>query len=251
MTGAATDGSAVAADLAWQAARETRLFGLADAVVCVSPAEARVLGRYSPCNVTVLGHALTLPETPTPDFAARTGFVFVGALAREGQPNVDSLDWFFESVWPRVRSRLPEAGLTIVGGIAPEIRERFARQPGVRVTGRVPETEPYLDAARVFLAPTRFAAGIPHKVHEALARGLPCTVTPILADQIGWEDGAGFLVRDWRDPAGFAEALTRLHEDGALWQAVRAEGLARIAEDCDTDAFAATIRGLCEAQVVA
>ena len=251
VTGAATDGSAVAADLAWQAARETRLFGLADAVVCVSPAEARVLGRYSPCNVTVLGHALTLPETPTPDFAARTGFVFVGALAREGQPNVDSLDWFFESVWPRVRSRLPEAGLTIVGGIAPEIRERFARQPGVRVTGRVPETEPYLDAARVFLAPTRFAAGIPHKVHEALARGLPCTVTPILADQIGWEDGAGFLVRDWRDPAGFAEALTRLHEDGALWQAVRAEGLARIAEDCDTDAFAATIRGLCEAQVVA
>ncbi|MFF8800838.1 MULTISPECIES: glycosyltransferase [unclassified Methylobacterium] len=251
VTGAATDGSAVAADLAWQAARETRLFGLADAVVCVSPAEARVLARYSPCNAAVLGHALTLPETPTPDFAARAGFVFVGALAREGQPNVDSLDWFFESVWPRVRARLPEARLTVVGGIAPEIRERFARQPGVRVTGRVPETEPYLDAARVFLAPTRFAAGIPHKVHEALARGLPCTVTPILADQVGWEDGAGFLVRDWRDPAGFAEALIRLHEDGALWQAVRAEGLARIAADCDADAFAATIRGLCEAQVVA
>ncbi|MGY6284942.1 glycosyltransferase [Methylorubrum extorquens] len=251
VTEAATAGSAVAADLAWQAERETRLFGLADAVVCVSPAEARVLARYSACNATVLGHALTRPEAPTPGFAGRAGFVFVGALAREGQPNVDSLDWFFGSVWPLVRARLPAAQLTIVGGIAPEIRERYAREPGVQVTGRVPQTEPYLDAARVFLAPTRFAAGIPHKVHEAVARGLPCVVTPILADQVGWADGAGFLVRDWRDPRPFAEALVALHEDAALWDAVREEGSRHIAEDCDTEAFAAAIRALCEAQVVA
>ena len=251
VTGAATSGSAVAADLAWQAERETRLFGLADAVVCVSPAEARVLARYSACNATVLGHALTLPEAPTPGFASRSDFVFVGALAREGQPNVDSLDWFFGSVWPLVRGALPEAALTIVGGIAPEIRERYAREPGVRVTGRVPQTEPYLDAARVFLAPTRFAAGIPHKVHEAVARGLPCVVTPILADQVGWEDGAGLLIRDWRDPKPFAEALVALHEDAALWDRVRTEGGRRIAADCDAGAFATAIRALCEAQVVA
>ncbi|MDF9790211.1 glycosyltransferase involved in cell wall biosynthesis [Methylorubrum extorquens] len=251
VTEAATAGSAVAADLAWQAERETRLFGLADAVVCVSPAEARVLARYSACNATVLGHALTRPEAPTPGFSGRAGFVFVGALAREGQPNVDSLDWFFGSVWPLVRAQLPAAQLTIVGGIAPEIRERYAREPGVQVTGRVPQTEPYLDAARVFLAPTRFAAGIPHKVHEAVARGLPCVVTPILADQVGWADGAGFLVRDWRDPRPFAEALVALHEDAALWDAVREEGSRHIAEDCDAEAFAAAIRALCEAQVVA
>lgn len=251
VTEAATSGSATAADLAWQAERETRLFGLADAVVCVSPAEARVLARYSACNATVLGHALALPEAPTPDFTARSGFVFVGALAREGQPNVDSLDWFFGHVWPLVRARLPEAALTIVGGIAPEIRERYAREPGVRVTGRVPRTEPFLDAARVFLAPTRFAAGIPHKVHEAVARGLPCVVTPILADQVGWADGTGILVRDWRDPKPFADALAVLHEDAGLWRSVREAGIEKISEDCDADAFAAAIRALCEAQVVA
>ncbi|HJE24686.1 MAG TPA: glycosyltransferase [Methylorubrum populi] len=251
VTEAATRGSAVAADLAWQAERETRRFGLADAVVCVSHAEARVLARYRACNAAVLGHALSLPEAPTPDFAERAGFVFVGALAREGQPNVDSLDWFFAHVWPLVRARLPGATLTIVGGIAPEIRARYAREPGVTVTGRVPRTEPPLDAARVFLAPTRFAAGIPHKVHEAVARGLPCVVTPILADQVGWAEGEGFLVRDWRDPDAFAEALVTLHEDAARWEAVRSGGLARIAEDCDAAAFAAAIRRLCEAQVVA
>ena len=250
VTAAATEGSAVAADLAWQAEREARRFGLADAVVCVSPAEARVLARYGACNVSVLGHALAVPEAPGPDFSERAGFVFVGALGREGQPNVDSLDWFFRSVWPLVRAALPEASLTIVGAIADTVRERFARD-GVRVTGRVPDTEPYLDAARVFLAPTRFAAGIPHKVHEAVARGLPCVATPILADQLGWDDATGLLARDWRDADGFAAALVRLHEEAELWRAVRAAGLARIRADCDPAAFAAAIRRLCEAQVVA
>lgn len=250
VTAAATEGSAVAADLAWQAEREARRFGLADAVVCVSPAEARVLARYGACNVSVLGHALAVPEAPGPDFSERAGFVFVGALGREGQPNVDSLDWFFRSVWPLVRAALPEASLTIVGAIADTIRERFTRD-GVRVAGRVPHTEPHLDAARVFLAPTRFAAGIPHKVHEAVARGLPCVATPILADQLGWDDGTGLLARDWRDPEAFAAALVRLHEEAELWRAVRAAGLAQIRADCDPAAFAAAIRRLCEAQVVA
>ena len=250
VTEAATGGSAVAADLAWQAERESRRFGLADAVVCVSPAEARVLARYAACNVAVLGHALALPDAPSPDFSERSGFVFVGALGREGQPNVDSLDWFLESVWPLVRGERPDATLTIVGEIADTIRARFGRD-GVRITGRVPHTEPYLDAARVFLAPTRFAAGIPHKVHEAVAHGLPCLATPILSEQLGWPDGTGLLARDWRDPVAFAAALVRLHEDAALWRDVRQSGLARIRAECDPQSFRAAIRSLCEAQTVA
>ncbi|WP_232631719.1 glycosyltransferase [Methylobacterium sp. Leaf118] len=250
VTEAATAGHAVAAELTRQAEHEARRFGLADAVVCVSPAEARVLARYAACNVSVLGHALHVPAGPGPDFSERAGFVFVGALGREGQPNVDSLDWCLRSVWPLVRAALPSAELTIVGEIADTIRARFIRD-GVRITGRVPRTEPHLDAARVFVAPTRFAAGIPHKVHEAVARGLPCVATPILADQLGWADGTGLLARDWRDPEAFATALVRLHEEAVTWQAVRAAGLARIREDCDPAAFTEAIRRLCESQVVA
>ena len=117
--------------------------------------------------------------------------------------------------------------------------------------GRVPRTEPHLDSARVFLAPTRFAAGIPHKVHEAVAHGLPCLATPILSEQLGWPDGTGLIARDWRDPEAFATALVQLHEDAALWRMVRENGLARIRAECDPAAFRAAIRALCEAQTVA
>ncbi len=230
-------------------ARELRPFAVADHVVCVSEAEARVLRAHGVPNATVLGHALT-PADDTPGFADRDGFVFLGSLAREGEPNIDSLDWFFAEVWPLLRTRLPQAHLTLVGAVAPSIRERLTGA-GVRILGRVDDVGPVLDAARVSLAPTRFAAGIPHKVHETVARGLPGVVTPILAAQTGWPDGTGSLTRDWRDPAGFADALASLHGDEPLWMEVRRAGLARVRAECDPAAYARALRRLCEAPTFA
>lgn len=240
---------ATAAMLKRAAEAETGHFALADAVVCVSEAEARVLRRYASANAEVLGHALP-PRADAPGFSGRTGFLFIGSLAREDQPNVDSLDWFFEAVWPLLRKRLPEARLTVVGAVAATVRARFER-PGVDVLGRVADPEPLFDAARVFVAPTRFAAGIPHKVHETVAHGLPGVVTPILADQIGWPEGTGYLIRDWRDPEGFAEALARLHETADLWRSVQVAGLDRMRAECDPARYRAALRRLCEAPTFA
>jgi len=101
------------------------------------------------------------------------------------------------------------------------------------------------------VAPTRFAAGIPLKVYEAVARGLPTVVTPILADQTGWPEGDGTLVRDWRDADAFTQALLALHEDDALWRSVQERGLARVRAECDPGAYAERIRVLCEGETVA
>ena len=243
-------GSGTAADLAQRAVSETRHYAVADQVICVSEAEVRLLSNYTRVNATVLGHAMALPDVPAPGFIDRTGFLFIGALAEEGQPNVDSLDWFFEAVWPRLRIRLPEATLRIVGTIAPKIRTRYAR-PGVSVMGRVPEAGPSFDAARVCIAPTRFAAGIPHKVHEAVRHGLPCFLTPILAAQIGWEEGVGYESADWLDPDAFAEGLVRLHESADLWQRVQSSGLARLRSECAPEVYRERIRRICEASTFA
>lgn len=240
---------ALAASLAHAARGEARNFALADHVVCVSQAEARILRRYGTANAEVLGHALP-PREGAPGFAGREGFLFIGSLAQEGQPNIDSLDWFFEAVWPRLRRQMPAAHLTIVGDVADTIRTRLAR-PGVTVLGRVADPGPHFDAARVCIAPTRFAAGIPHKVHEAVGRGLPSLVTPILADQIGWRDGTGYLVRDWHDPEGFAQGLVQLHENAETWAAVQRSGLGRMRAECEPGLYTAALRRLCEAPTFA
>jgi hypothetical protein len=207
----ANGGSGTAADLAQQAISETLNYAMADQVVCVSEPEARLLASYIRVNAAVLGHAMTLPGTIPPDFSARRGFLFVGALSAEGQPNVDSLDWFFDKVWPQLLTQMPAATFRIIGSITPTIRTRYQR-PGVTVMGRVSDVKPFFDTARVCVAPTRFAAGIPHKVHEAIRHGLPCFLTPILAAQIGWEEGTGFASCDWLDPEAFTEGLIRLRQ---------------------------------------
>lgn len=237
------------ATLARASAREMRNFAAADRVVCVSPPDARLLAHYGVRDPVVLGHTMAA-HTDAPGHAARSGFLFIGSLARENQPNIDSLDWFFAEVWPRVRAALPEARMTIVGATAPSIRERLSL-PGVTLHGRVPDTRPLLDAARVSVASTRFAAGIPHKVHRTVSQGLPGLVTPILAEQVGWPDGTGYLVRDWRDPEGFAEGLVRLHEDAETWMAVRRAGLDRIQAESDPASYRAILRSLCEGTISA
>lgn len=231
--------------LARATAPEVELVAGADHVVCVSQADARLLRRAGVADPVVLGHVQAVQADP-PGFRSRRGFVFIGSLAREGEPNIDSLDWFFEEAWEALRAALPDAHLTVIGTVAPSIAERLAR-PGVSVLGRVDDVGPALDGARVALAPTRFAAGIPHKVLETVTRGVPGVVTPILAGQMGWPDGTGYRVHDWRDPHGFAQALAGLHADEAAWTRVQRAGLAAVARECDADAYRAVLRGLCEA----
>lgn len=85
------------------------------------------------------------------------------------------------------------------------------------------------------VAPTRFAAGIPHKVHQAAAFGVPVVATTLIAEQASWLDGHDLLAAS--DASGFAEACTRLHRDEALWTAIRGNALDRCAADCSPETF--------------
>lgn len=244
------DGHGIAARFIEQARRETRNFVQADHVVCVSDAEARLLQSQGVTNTAVLGHAFYPRANDLATFGDRSGFLFVGSLQHPSSPNVDSLLWFLDAVWPKLRELVPHAQFTIVGQVASGVTPRLTA-PNVTVTGRIPDLTTLFDRARVFVAPTRFAAGMPHKVHAAIAQGLPCMVTPILAEQIGWPEGAGYLKHEWRDPMGFAAALAHLHNDAETWSRVQREGLEGVARDCSPTSFVAKLRQICEAPTFA
>lgn len=99
-----------------------------------------------------------------------------------------------------------------------------------------------LSRARVMVVPSRLAAGIPHKAHQAAMLGIPMVVTSLIAGQLGWEDGREILVAD--DAASFAAAVARLHGDRALWEAIRGAALDRARRECSPDMFSATVRKL-------
>ncbi|HVC62137.1 MAG TPA: TIGR03087 family PEP-CTERM/XrtA system glycosyltransferase [Acetobacteraceae bacterium] len=94
------------------------------------------------------------------------------------RPNIDAAAWFAGSVLPVLRARRPAARFWIVGAApTPEVRQ-LAALPGVQVTGRVPDTRPYIAAADVVVAPLRIARGIQNKILEAMAMGRPVVATP-------------------------------------------------------------------------
>jgi glycosyltransferase involved in cell wall biosynthesis len=181
-----------------------------------------------------VGHILAVNPTPRA-FAERAGFLFVGAMG--GIPNRDAVLWFGREIWPKVRSRAGgEASFSVVGGEPPaELRTL----PGVDVLGQVADLTPLYDRSRIFVAPSRLAAGIPIKVQTAAAHGLPVVCTSILAEELGWHDGVELLVAD--DPDEFAKCCARLYSDEDLWQRLRMNALDRVARECSHQAFAAAL----------
>jgi glycosyltransferase involved in cell wall biosynthesis len=218
--------------------QEFRHIDAAMDVVAVCEAEAQIIRAHHRGKVHVLGHTITASPTPRP-FRERTGILFVGAIHDLDHPNHDGLTWFIEEVLPLIESMLRwETRLTIAGYIAPGITlDRFKGHSRVTLRGPVSELAPLYDANRVFIAPARFAAGIPYKVHEAAAFGLPVVTTALLARQLGWMDSDAVAACDGTDPSEFAARVVALHRDPGLWTRQRDSALARVRAELTPDLF--------------
>jgi hypothetical protein len=214
-------------------------------VVAVTEAEAALIRTRHRGEVRVLGHSVVVSPTPR-RFEDRVGMLFVGAIHAMDQPNYDGLVWFIDEVLPLIEQTLRwETRLTVAGYIAPGVSlERFKFHPRVTLRGAVGDLTPLYDANRVFVAPARFAAGIPYKVHEAAAFGLPVVATSLLARQLGWADGDAIGASESTDPAGFAARVVALHRDAPLWTRIRESALARVAAELDPRVFAKRVADL-------
>ena len=101
--------------------------------------------------------------------------VFTGAM--DYWPNVDAVAWFVREVLPQIRARDPAVRFYVVGMNPDRAVRALASDAATTVTGRVDDVRPYLQHARVVVAPLRVARGIQNKVLEAMAMAKPVVVT--------------------------------------------------------------------------
>jgi polysaccharide biosynthesis protein PslH len=183
------------------------------ALVCTA-AEQRDFERLIPgVPVSLVGNGVDLDYFRSRGVPKRPGsIVFTGVM--DYFPNIDAVVWFCDKVLPIVQRQIPAAGLTICGSRPAAAVRRLAKRRGVTVTGRVPDTRPYLDGAEVFVAPLRMARGIQNKLLEALAMGLPCVASKAAATGTVVANGEGILAAD--NPEEFAEHVMRLLRDSAF-----------------------------------
>lgn len=214
-----------------------------DLVLSVSTAEKEVMVSNGLSNVEILGHKVIADVTTTP-FEARRDLVFLGAVHDDNSPNADSIRWFATEVLPELRRLLgQDIRLTVVGLVkAPSIEALDGS--ALTLLGTVDDLKPIFETARLVVVPTRFAAGIPHKVHQVASFGVPVVATDLIATQLGWSGGKDILASS--EPMVFAAHCHQLYTNSALWEEIRRNALSRLGEDCSPEKFDATIRGLVE-----
>lgn len=173
--------------------------------IAVNRKEADATRRLAPhTDVRVVENGIDLaaftpqgPPSPTPRV------VFCGVL--DYAPNEAAALRLGLEIWPKVLKDVPDARLVLVGANpTPRVRS-LAGQPGITVTGGVPDVKPYLWQSAVAAVPLLTARGLQNKVIEALAAGLPAVVTPVVAEGLppAVLDGCRVAVSD----DAFADAI--------------------------------------------
>jgi len=211
-----------------------------DSFITVSQREAGFLSHSLGKPVAVAGHAFAVPvQHKATSYHERKGLLFMGAMNRPGLPNIDSLNWLAEEILPEL-SKLNnidqnEAKLTVVGPCSHDLVDPLINKIGniwpVIHLGKVEDLDRLLQENRLLLAPTRYAAGLAHKVQHSISKGLPVVTTQLICQQMEWDEGNGLLCSN--DPSEIAKKINHIYNEPDLWERVQASGLQRIAKECD------------------
>ena len=227
-------------------AEELALAKMADTVVVVSEADRRVMQEGGVPRVHIVSHSISTTPTQS-SFQKRDAFLFVGSVHGSDNPNADSIREFCNTQWARVHGAT--GADFIVAGYGTELLRSEIADPTVRILGRQDDLNPLYDRARVFVVPTRYAAGMPFKAHEAAGFGVPMVVSPVIARQMQWDDGADYFAAS--GPEQMAEYCIRLYGDERLWEIFRANSLARVAAEFSPAAFADVLSSILKELTIA
>jgi sugar transferase (PEP-CTERM/EpsH1 system associated) len=191
---------------------ERRICRAADKVVAVSETDRQALQQLAPgLEVTVVPNGVDLDfyrpgVTPPAPGLGPHSLVFTGKM--DFRPNVDAVLWFVDEVLPLVTSRLSDARFYVVGQSPHPRLAPLADHAAIVITGRVPDTRPYIAGAGVYVIPLRIGGGTRLKVLEAMAMGQAIVSTRLGCDGFPFQDGREVRFAD--SPEAFAETVVRL-----------------------------------------
>lgn len=226
----------------------------AAATLLVTPAEVQLLAQQAPevaHKLHAMGNGVDTKffapdaQRASPYATDEVPVVFTGAM--DYWPNIDAVTWFVRDVLPRLRARWPAVAAQIrfyIVGMNPTAEVRaLAQQEGVVVTGRVPDVRPYVQHARVVVAPLRIARGVQNKVLEAMALARPVVVSDACAQGVGGVPGQDYLVA--RDADDFVKQIEAAL-DARVGAALGAQARTRIVADFEWSACLSTLSTLLE-----
>jgi glycosyltransferase involved in cell wall biosynthesis len=146
--------------------------------------------------------------------------------------NVDAVTWWLRDVWPHLRHVRPDVRIVIAGDRPTRALRRAVEKAGlgVRLLETPRDMRSIISQATISLAPMRCGSGVPIKVLEAWAVGVP-----VLASSWAVAGTSGRQGQDFRlvgqHPVEWVGAITELLDDPAARQWLVDNGRRRLATD--------------------
>jgi glycosyltransferase involved in cell wall biosynthesis len=181
-------------------------------VVCSARERDRLLQIASKARIAVIHNGVDMQyfASAGAGTSARRNLVFVGAM--DYYPNTEAAASFTQLIWPRVRAKMPDTRLLIVGANPGASVRALAGVPGVEVTGTVTDVRPYYRDALAAIVPLRTGGGTRLKILEAMAAGVPVISTPLGAEGLEVTPGKDILIAGLDDAEQWAGHVLRVSE---------------------------------------
>jgi hypothetical protein len=144
----------------------------ADLVLAIQEEERRELQRLAP-SVPVITAGVDFDVSTDPGEAKAGRILYVGS---GNQRNCKGLQDFLRLAWPRIRRAVPDAELTVVGGVAKVITGRDV--PGITSIGVATDVAPFYRDASLVINPVVAGTGVKVKTLEALCHLRPVVTWP-------------------------------------------------------------------------
>lgn len=196
---------------------ERQIVSASDRSFLVTEAEVALFQKLAPecsvrveamCNGVDAEFFSASADRQSPFADDEEAVVFTGAM--DYWPNIDAVTWFLADILPALLKHRSHLRFYIVGRNPPPEVLALAGEH-VIVTGTVPDVRPYLQYAKVVVAPLRVARGIQNKILEAMAMERPVVTASECAGPVDAVANEELLIA--ADADAFVSTINRLLEN--------------------------------------
>ncbi len=189
---------------------EIRIAKTMDSVIVCSNIEKEYFSKYvSNRKVHIISNAVDTTRFKVNIDRKRKSHtvLFMGLLSYA--PNAEGIKNYIEFVHPKVRSKIKDYKLIIIGKNPPKwLKLLYENDTSIDLKGFVEDVRPYISDAGVCICPISSGSGTRLKILEYMSMGKPIVSTVKGAEGISVKDKENILLAD--DNVNFAELIIKL-----------------------------------------
>ena len=153
-------------------------------------------------------------KVKSPSFENRHHFITIGNFLHP--PNLDSVKFLKEAIWPKIRSQLNDVELHIYGAYeSQKVSQLNNKKEGFVIKGFAEDVNQTMEKYRVCLATLRFGAGLKGKLIDAMQNGTPCIMTSIAAEGMFGKTNVNGFIEDEEEE--IANKAIELYNNEKIW----------------------------------